>query len=240
MHVVVQVWSDPIRDPSSLPPPFVVTAAKDSLVPERYIITKSDPRNGTDTDLDANCTPHGDVSVSCPGRDGGRLFDKMGPSSMNANWKMSHHWRPSQSGEDVQVELVFAWPVTISETTWNFFLGMNSGFPPSSNWSVTAIAENGRDNISQYIAGSHKSVGPSYIVNMSNFDGFPASRRWRFIIPLPASNELFLYEVSISGKVEQIGECRYICRHKMLCFFSGIVREVLNTCVPHSQKYCVP
>ena len=188
-----------------------MTAVEDPLVPECYIITKSDPYNDNDTAPDANCMTHGTNTVSCPGRDGGRLFDMVEPySNTDMKWKISHHWQASDERREVQVELLFSCPVNISAMTWHFFQDSNALPPYSANWSVTAVGENGRDGISQYITAAHRSAGMTTSFSMSSISGFTASRQWHVIIPMPPSQWLFLYEVGISGKMERIGEGKHI------------------------------
>lgn len=186
--------------------PSAVAAADGSLVPEHYVTRRSDRFSTSDSDPDVNCTPLGKDRVSCPAP--GRLFDKIELSeNSNATRHLFHLWQSTRSGEYVEVELVFCWPVTIGAMTWYFWQDAVA-FAPPSDWTVTAMAENG-SNISQAIAGVGQSSGLRYPVEIDNISGFPAARHWRIIIPLHPTEWLFLYEVSINGKVERIGECKY-------------------------------
>lgn len=188
--------------------PSAVTAADGSLVPERYVTRKSDLFDSSDSDPDVNCTPQGIDKVSCPAP--GRLFDKMEPSeNSNATRHMFHLWQSTGSGGYVDLELVFCWPVTITAMTWYFRQDDYVDAPRSpEEWSVTAVAENG-SSISQSIGGEGQSAGSRYPVQIDNISGFPAARHWRIVIPLLQTQWLFLSEISITGKVERIGECNY-------------------------------
>ena len=189
---------------------------------------------------------HKNDTVSCPGRDGGRLFDMVEASSnTDMKWKISHHWQESKRSE-VQVELLFSCPVTVSAMTWYFFQDSNALPPASANWSVTAVGENGRDGISQYITSAHRSAGVTTSFNMSHISGFPASRHWHIIIPMPLSKWLFLYEVGISGKTEQIGEGKYmyVCTYRACsctCLVVYTYHQVGAACIRHAHNdgiYC--
>ena len=208
--------------------PSTVTTADGSLVPERYVTRRSNRFDSSDPEPDINCTPQGSNSVSCPAP--GRLFDDVKPSAnTNATRHLFHVWRSTESGDYVEVELVFCWPVTISAMTWYFWLD-NDAYSPSSNWSITAVSENGK-NISQYIDVSGGSISSSFIADVDEISGFPAARRWHIVIPLPANQGLFLYEVSIAGKVERICECKYMSKGMQIGHFSHIVWKVLHTVI---------
>ena len=213
--------------------PSTVTTADGSLVPERYVTRRSNRFDSSDPDPDMNCTPQGSNSVSCPAP--GRLFDDVEPpANSNATRHLFHVWRSTKSGDYVEVELVFCWPVTISAMTWYFWQDSDA-YSPSTNWSITAVSENGK-NISQYIDGSGRSISSSVVVDFDETSGFPAARRWHIVIPLHANQGLFLYEVSITGKVERIGECKYMDNGMQIGLFSHIVWKVLRAVMPCSLQ----